>query len=175
MSANWKSNLKSGGAMRKQFQAARTEFKELSISELKEYEQLFEKYNTSKSGFMDLQELKYLMEKLGSPQTHLGLKAMIKEIDEDNDGLVAYREFLLIFRYAKTGQLKHEGLKAIAGHVNVDQVGVGGAKGFFEQKAAALNNNPAAKDAAYRAERRKEQEEARIRKAAFKERMSQFK
>lgn len=38
------------------------------------------------------------MEKLGYPQTHLGLKAMIKEVDEDFDGFISYREFLLIFR-----------------------------------------------------------------------------
>lgn len=40
-----------------------------------------------------------MMEKLGFPQTHLGLKAMIKEIDEDQDEKIAYREFLLIFRF----------------------------------------------------------------------------
>lgn len=32
------------------------------------------------------------MEKLGAPQTHVGLKNMIAEIDEDNDGKVSYRE-----------------------------------------------------------------------------------
>ena len=35
-------------AMRKAFQQARTEFKELSIGELKEYEALFIKYDTGK-------------------------------------------------------------------------------------------------------------------------------
>ena len=33
-----------------------------------------------------------MMEKLGEPQTHLGLKAMIKEVDEDNDGQISFRE-----------------------------------------------------------------------------------
>jgi hypothetical protein len=93
-----------------------------------------------------------MMEKLGHPQTHLGLKAMIKEIDEDNDGKIAYREFLLIFRYAKSGKLQSEGLKQIAASVNVGEVGVGGAKGFFEAKAAAINDNPMEKDRAYREE-----------------------
>eukprot|EP00121_Abeoforma_whisleri_P012856 Awhi_evm1s11866 len=55
-----------------------------------------------------------MVEKLGFPQTHLGLKAMIKEVDEDNDGVIAYREFLLIFRYAKSGTLTSEGLKSLA-------------------------------------------------------------
>lgn len=31
-------------------------------------------------------------------QTHVGLKAMIKEVDEDFDGKISFREFLLIFR-----------------------------------------------------------------------------
>eukprot|EP00009_Paramoeba_aestuarina_P003543 CAMPEP_0201506688 /NCGR_PEP_ID=MMETSP0161_2-20130828/571_1 /ASSEMBLY_ACC=CAM_ASM_000251 /TAXON_ID=180227 /ORGANISM="Neoparamoeba aestuarina, Strain SoJaBio B1-5/56/2" /LENGTH=171 /DNA_ID=CAMNT_0047900859 /DNA_START=61 /DNA_END=576 /DNA_ORIENTATION=- len=168
-------NPKTTPEMRKQFQAARTEFKELSIKELKDYEIMFAKYNTSGSGMMDLQELKYFMEKLGAPQTHLGLKAMIKEVDEDLDNKIAYREFLLIFRYAKNGTLQSEGLKQIAASVNVNQVGVGGAKGFFEAKSAAINNNPAEKDRAYREEKKKEQEEKAAAKKAFAERAAAFK
>lgn len=45
-----------------------------------------------KSNFIDFMELKLMMEKLGAPQTHLGLKAMIKEVDEDNDGQISFRE-----------------------------------------------------------------------------------
>ena len=37
-------------------------------------------------------ELKYMMEKLQSPQTHIGLKQMIKEVDEDHDDKVSFRE-----------------------------------------------------------------------------------
>lgn len=37
-------------------------------------------------------ELKLMMEKLGAPQTHLGLKSMIKEVDEDFDGKLSLRE-----------------------------------------------------------------------------------
>lgn len=33
-----------------------------------------------------------MMEKLGIPQTHLGLKEMIKQVDEDQDGKVSFRE-----------------------------------------------------------------------------------
>ena len=42
--------------------------------------------------YLDLMEMKMLMEKLGAPQTHMGLKNMIAEIDEDNDGKVSFRE-----------------------------------------------------------------------------------
>ena len=31
------------------------------------------------------------MERVGAPQTHLGLKAMIKEVDEDEDGAISFR------------------------------------------------------------------------------------
>ncbi len=77
-------------------------------------------YDVSKDNFIDLMELKLMMEKLGAPQvpllhvlggslsftlarlgrsqTHIGLKAMIAEIDEDSDGQISFREFLLIFR-----------------------------------------------------------------------------
>lgn len=33
-----------------------------------------------------------MMEKLGAPQTHMGLKNMIKEVDEDLDGKLNFRE-----------------------------------------------------------------------------------
>ena len=36
------------------------------------------RYNASGTGKLSLEELKAMMEKLGAPQTHLGLKEMIK-------------------------------------------------------------------------------------------------
>lgn len=50
------------------------------------------RYDTGRDGFIDLMELKLMMEKLGAPQTHLGLKNMIKEVDEDFDGKLSFRE-----------------------------------------------------------------------------------
>ena len=38
-----------------------------------------------------------MMEKLGMPQTHLGLKEMIKQVDEDQDGKISFREVKLTF------------------------------------------------------------------------------
>ena len=78
-----------------------------------------------------------MMEKLKAPQTHLGLKAMIKEVDENEDGAISFREFLLIFRKAAAGELDLEsglGKLATLTEVDVDEVGVGGAKNFFEAK-----------------------------------------
>lgn len=56
------------------------------------------RYDVGNDGYLDLAELKIMMEKLGAPQTHLGLKGMIAEVDEDTDGKISFREFLLIYR-----------------------------------------------------------------------------
>eukprot|EP00004_Rigifila_ramosa_P002177 TRINITY_DN1224_c0_g1_i1.p2 TRINITY_DN1224_c0_g1~~TRINITY_DN1224_c0_g1_i1.p2 ORF type:complete len:108 (+),score=37.12 TRINITY_DN1224_c0_g1_i1:545-868(+) len=99
---------------------------------------------------------------------------MIKEVDEDSDGQISYREFLLIFRYAKTGQLQSAGLKRIAGSIDVGQAGVGGAAKFFETKAAAAKEDPFEKDKQYREEKKKEAELKAASRAAFKEKASAF-
>ena len=39
---------------------------------------IFSRFNESGTGKLTLEELKKMMEKLGAPQTHLGLKAMIQ-------------------------------------------------------------------------------------------------
>ena len=86
-----------------------------------------------------------MMEKLQAPQTHLGLKAMIKEVDEDDDGAISFREFLIIFRKAAAGELDLEsglGQLATLTEVDVDEVGVGGAKTFFEAKVGILELEP---------------------------------
>lgn len=50
------------------------------------------RYDVSKDKFIDFTELKLMMEKIGAPQTHLSLKAMIKEVDEDHDDKIDFRE-----------------------------------------------------------------------------------
>mmetsp|Transcript_16757 Transcript_16757/g.23306 ORF Transcript_16757/g.23306 Transcript_16757/m.23306 type:complete len:188 (+) Transcript_16757:22-585(+) len=154
------------------------EFPDFTRKEIKNYETMFKKYDTSKDGFIDLMELKYMMEKLGHPQTHVSLKEMIKEVDEDFDGVVSFREFLLIFRKAAKGELVSSGLSQLvtASSVDVDKEGVGGAKNFFEAKAAqqgqASKNEQEIK--AEQEERKKQQEEAKKRKEAFKAKAATF-
>jgi len=36
--------------------------------------------------------MKLMMERLGAPQTHLALKSMIQEVDEDQDGKISFKE-----------------------------------------------------------------------------------
>eukprot|EP00051_Salpingoeca_urceolata_P026832 m.478913 g.478913 ORF g.478913 m.478913 type:complete len:191 (-) comp21272_c0_seq1:180-752(-) len=147
-----------------------TEFPEFSRKEIKEYEKMFKQYDTGRDNFIDLQELKFMMEKLGAPQTHLGLKAMIKEVDEDTDDKISFREFLLIFRKAAAGELVCDGLTTIASSVDVTEVGVGGAKNFFEQQAAKL-----AQTNKFEQEIREEQEEAKRQAELKKQRQAEFK
>lgn len=68
---------------------------------------------------------------------------MIKEVDEDDDGAICFREFLLIFKKAAAGELDLEsglGKLATLTEVDVDEVGVGGAKNFFEAKVCSEHN-----------------------------------
>ncbi|XP_043114127.1 EF-hand domain-containing protein D1 [Puntigrus tetrazona] len=156
-----------------------TEFKEFSRKQIKDMEKMFKRFDSGKDGFIDLMELKLMMEKLGAPQTHLGLKDMIKEVDEDYDGKLSYREFLLIFRRAAAGELQEEsGLMALArlSEIDVSTEGVLGARDFFEAKVQALSVR-----SKFEAEIREEQEEKKRmelerkqRRAAFKELQSTF-
>ncbi|XP_035500141.1 EF-hand domain-containing protein D2 [Scophthalmus maximus] len=156
-----------------------TEFKEFSRKQIKDMEQMFKTYDAGKDNYIDLMELKLMMEKLGAPQTHLGLKNMIKEVDEDLDNKLSFREFLLIFRKAAAGELSEDsGLSVLArlSEIDVSTEGVKGAKTFFEAKVQAINEG-----SRFEAEIRQEQEakkkqaeEQKQRRAAFKELQSTF-
>jgi len=152
-----------------------TEFQEFSRKEIKEYESKFKRFNVSGSGKLSLEELKMMMEKLGAPQTHLGLKAMIQEVDEDNDGMISFREFMMIFRKAAAGELKEDsglGVLAKQFEIDVDEVGVEGAKTFFEAKIAAIRKTSKFEDEIReeQEEKRRELEEKNRRQQSFKER-----
>merc|ERR1711953_886226 len=83
--------LDNGGEVKQRYAkvSVYTEFTEFTRKEIKDFEAKFTLYNVSGSGTISLQELKIMMEKLGAPQTHLGLKAMIKEVDEDDDSAIS--------------------------------------------------------------------------------------
>ncbi|XP_068935390.1 EF-hand domain-containing protein D2 [Petaurus breviceps papuanus] len=157
-----------------------TEFKEFSRKQIKDMEKMFKQYDAGRDGFIDLMELKLMMEKLEAPQTHLGLKNMIKEVDEDLDNKLSFREFLLIFRKSAAGELKEDsGLHVLAqrSEIDVSTEGVKGAKNFFEAKVQAINVSSKFEEEikAEQEERKRQAEEQKQRKAAFKELQSAFK
>ncbi|XP_004570966.1 EF-hand domain-containing protein D2 [Maylandia zebra] len=157
-----------------------TEFKEFSRKQIKDMETLFKTYDAGKDNYIDLMELKLMMEKLGAPQTHIGLKNMIKEVDEDLDNKLSFREFLLIFRKAAAGELAEDsGLCALArlSEIDVSTEGVKGAKTFFEAKVKAINESNRFESEIRQEQevKKKQAEEQKQRRAAFKELQSAFK
>eukprot|EP00794_Sanderia_malayensis_P012731 gene12731-14036_t len=157
-------------------QSVYAEFKQFSIPEIKELRKIFQKYDVDHSNFIDFMELKLMMEKLGEPQTHLALKEMIKTVDEDNDGQISFREFMLIFKYAREGTLVIEGLKCIADCCDVTTEGVGGAKTFFEAKVKEqTDSNKFEKEIKAEQEKKKQELlEAKQRREAFKQKAATF-
>ncbi|XP_076451592.1 EF-hand domain-containing protein D2-like [Babylonia areolata] len=157
-----------------------TEFKEFSRKEIQDFQKTFNKYDEGKDKFIDFLELKLMMEKLGAPQTHLSLKAMIREVDEDHDDKISFREFLLIFRKAKAGELEEGSglmeLYANVSEIDVDVEGVKGAKNFFQAKIEQQTASKKFEDEIRQEqeEKRQQAEEAKERKKAFKEKANMF-
>lgn len=137
------------------------------------------RYDVGRDGFLDLMELKMMMEKIEAPQTHIGLKAMIAEVDEDKDSKISFREFLLIYRKARAGDLSLEsGLSQLARltEINVDEVGVTGAKDFFEAKIQQqIHTNKFHDEIRQEQEDRKRgEEEKQMRRSQFQQRAAIF-
>lgn len=116
------------------------------------------RYDVNGDRKLCLEELKIMMQKLQVPQTHLSLKEMIKEMDEDGDDKINFREFLMIFRKAKNGELKQDsGLQQLYAQlyeIDVGKEGVKGAKNFFEAQALKQQSSNS-----FEAEIRQEKEE----------------
>ncbi|KAG9332851.1 hypothetical protein JZ751_014950 [Albula glossodonta] len=113
-------------------------------------------------------ELKLMMEKLGAPQTHLGLKNMIKEVDEDFDGKLSFREFLLIFRKAAAGELAEDsGLHVLAKLSEID-VSTEGVQAINESSRFEAEIRQEQE------EKKRQEEDRKKRQAAFRELQSNF-
>jgi len=146
--------------------------KMLSRREIREYKAIFTRFDQDKDGFLDLGDMKLMMETLGAPQTHLSLKKMIQEVDTDGDSKISFNEFLLIYHKAKAGQLESDsGLSALAKitEVDIQEVGVDGAKNFFEAKIEQLKAT-----SKFEMEVKKEQEEKRKAELEKKQKRQEF-
>lgn len=58
---------------------------------LEKYKQKFMLYDSDHNGELGIDELKYMMEKLGQPKTHLELKKMIAQVDKSGSGTIEYQ------------------------------------------------------------------------------------
>ncbi|VIO94612.1 Uncharacterized protein BM_BM6638 [Brugia malayi] len=147
-----------------------SEFHEFTRKQIKYFMETFKKYDEDNDNYIDFNELKRMMEKLGEAQTHIALKNMLKLVDEDQDGKVSPREFMLIFRYASTGQLScAKVFNELAASVDVVKQGVHAAADFFEAKIEEQT-----KLSRFEEEIRAEQEEKKLQQAEKKERRQQF-
>lgn len=90
-----------------------------------------------------------------------------------------YTLFIIFYRKARAGELEsHSGLEALARltEINVDQVGVNGAKNFFEAKIEELakSNKFHNEILQEQEEKRREAEERAIRRQKFNEKAAFF-
>ncbi|CAI4230889.1 unnamed protein product [Auanema sp. JU1783] len=146
------------------------EFSEFSRKQIKFFQETFKKFDEDCDGFIDFNELKRMMEKLGEAQTHISLKDIIKKVDEDNDGKISMREFFLLFRLAAQGQLGcSEVFTQLAESVDVSKEGVLAAASFFQAKIAEQT-----KLSKFEEEIKQEQEEKRRDEEEKKKRREKF-
>lgn len=147
-----------------------SEFHEFSRKQIKYFTETFKKFDEDHDNYIDFNELKRMMEKLGEAQTHIALKNMLKLVDEDHDDKVSLREFMLIFRYAAAGQLScSDVFNELAASVDVTKEGVQGATNFFQAKIEEQS-----KTSKFEAEIRAEQEERKQKESEKKQRREQF-
>merc|ERR1712131_126900 len=163
----------------KSYRSIYAEFEEFPLKKIRGLEEKFKKYDVDNDHALNIEELKKLMEGLGEPQTHRAVKDMIELVDEDRDGKVSFRKFLMMFRKSSEGAVESEsGLDKLVKltEMDVSAAGVSGAKNFFQAKVAAFEDEAKITDEirAEIEEKKRKAEEARLRREEFKKKQSLF-
>ncbi|XP_063689671.1 allograft inflammatory factor 1-like [Bolinopsis microptera] len=70
------------------------------------YKAQFIRFDTDGSGDIDFMELKYMLEKLEQPKTHLEIKKMIETVDSTDKGTINYPDFLIMMLGGKNSVLR---------------------------------------------------------------------
>lgn len=90
---------------------ASAEFPEFTRKQIIHYQKMFKHYDSDRDKFLGVDDLAKMMKKIKSSPVELsGLDEMIREVDEDGDGKLSLREFILIFHKAQNSSLRHVGL-----------------------------------------------------------------
>jgi allograft inflammatory factor 1 len=63
-------------------------------AQIEKYKQKFMVYDRDHKGELGMEEVKWMLEKLGQPKTHLEIKKMIAQVDKSGSGTIEYIEFL---------------------------------------------------------------------------------
>ncbi|TDG49535.1 hypothetical protein AWZ03_004026 [Drosophila navojoa] len=112
--------------------------------EIREAFAAFKQYDGNGDNYIELCELKLALEKLSVPQTHLAAKQLMAQIVGQHARQMNFCQFLLTYaailesNKSRVGQPMNSqlDLKRPREYVNVSEVGVRGAKRFFESKIA---------------------------------------
>jgi len=165
------------------------EFPGLGMNKIKECEQVFRSHDSDHKGYLNLEDCKKLMEHLKRPQTHLGLKRLVREATENEKtsqqhppNTLSFYGFLTLYQDAEDeenlGVACGNGVQKLAKQDDIDvaTAGVSGAKNFFTAKIVQENRvNQAEREIRQAQAQRKQAEEvAKQRKSSFRSRISQF-
>lgn len=70
-----------------------SEWSTLNDEQKEQIKQAFEICDADHNGFIDLDELKEVLEALGEQATEANARELMKEIDADGNGLISFEEF----------------------------------------------------------------------------------
>lgn len=123
----------------------------LSVSQLLEIHQAFNRFDRDDSGEVDAKELKQVMKTLGMDATNEQIKEMIKSVDVDQSGMIEFEEFanMMARRFLiQDGQIElDQAFKLFdsdgSGYVSIEEMrtllmAVGGEEALTEREMTAL-------------------------------------
>jgi Ca2+-binding EF-hand superfamily protein len=77
----------------------------MEASEVKDLEDVFNSFDSDKSGAIDLQEIKNVASALGSELTDEEMRSIIKNLDSNGDGKISFEEFKFWWEHGHKGSL----------------------------------------------------------------------
>ena len=150
---------------------------DMSKKTIDEIKAKFEEFDLDKNGVMDENELTYLFEKLGAPQTRLKIRELIRAVDENGDGVLNLQEFISVFKKAASELLDDSSpLKQLAllTEIDVSLLGVKSATQFFEAQVKKQSEPGFMKEIEDEMERKKAAAEEKARRQQAMQELKAF-